>query len=78
MDELIAQFILAQQAQQVVQERMLEEQQLQKVHLVEGIRKLQGEASIESHPNQFLIKLTEDDDIETYLCTFERTVLREG
>ena len=35
---------------------------------------LQGGASPGSHPNQFLIKLTEDDD----LCTVDRTALREG
>jgi hypothetical protein len=57
---------------------MLEVQELQNVRLVEEIRKLQGGASPESHPNQFLIKLTEDDYIETYLCTFEQTALREG
>ena len=67
-----------QQAQQVVQERTLEQQRLENVLLIEEIRKLQGGASTESHPNQFLIKLTEDDDIETYLCTFERTALWEG
>lgn len=78
MDELIAQFARDQQAQQAVQERMLEEQLLQKVRLVEEIRKLQGGAPTESHPNQFLIKLTEDNDIETYLCTFKQTALREG
>jgi hypothetical protein len=77
MDELIAQFIRAQQAQRAVQEGTLEEQRLQNVRLIEEIRKLQGGASTESHPNKFLIKLTEDD-IEAYLCTFEWTALQEG
>ena len=63
MDELIAQFVRTQQAQQAVQERKLEEQRLQNVRLVEEIRKLQGGASPESHPNQFLLKLTEDNDV---------------
>jgi hypothetical protein len=50
MDKLIAQFIRVQQA---VQERTLEEQRLQNVLLIEEIRKLQGGASTESHPNKF-------------------------
>jgi hypothetical protein len=53
MDELIAQLVRAQQAQQAVQERTLEEQGLQHIHLVEEIRKLQGGAPTESHPNHF-------------------------
>ena len=40
MDELIAQFVRAQQVQQDIQERTLEEQRLQKVRLLEEVRKL--------------------------------------
>ena len=50
---------------------MLEEQCLQTVCLLEEVKKLRGETQTESHPNQFFMKLTEDDDIETYLCMLE-------
>lgn len=55
--------------------RFRNEQRLQNVRLVEEINKLQGGTPTKSHPNQFLIKLTEADDIKTYLCMFERTAL---
>lgn len=63
MDELKAQFVWAQQD---IQEQTLEEQRLQNVHLLEEVSKLQGETQTELHPNQFLIVLMEEDDIETY------------
>ena len=56
--------------QQDIQEHTLEEQRLQNVCLLEEVKKLWGEKQIELHPKPFLIKLIEDDDIETYLCTF--------
>ena len=78
MDVLIAQLVRAQQTQRDIQERTLEEQCRQNVRLHEEVRNLRGEKQTELHPNQFLIKLMEDDDIETYFCTFEWTALREG
>ena len=53
------------------------EQRQQNLRLVAQVAQLEAGMAQESSPNQFLVKL-EEDDVETYLCTFERKTQSEG
>ena len=74
----MAQFILSQRKQQAFQEQALEEQHQQNLRLVAEVAQLKAGMAQESGPNQFLVKLREEDDVETFLCNFERTPQRDG
>lgn len=50
----------------------------QNLRLVADVAQLKGGTAQESSPTTFLVKLTEEDDVETYLCNFERSAQREG
>lgn len=78
MEKLETQFILSQQKQQALQEQAPEQQRQQILRLVAEVAQQKGDIAQESGPNQFPVKFMEDDDLETYLCTFERTAQMEG
>lgn len=69
----MAQIILSQLKQQALQEQALEEQRQQKHQMVAEIAQLKVDTTQHSSPNQFIVKVMEEDNVEMYLCTFERT-----